>query len=871
MAHTDIIKDSDKCFEIDPITRVIRNASPTKTTIIQFDHNSERFTFTLPRFIEGHDMMECTKAEVHYLNIASSGGEQSAGIYAMTDMAISAEDDSMVTCSWLISQNATKHVGSLNFLIRLSCVAEDGTIEYVWNTEIFKGIMVSTGMYNSEAIVEQYADVLEQWKQELLNANTSATGENFASAIRKTVLGKELTIEDVSPVEHELGVRVLSKNRFCFSGDMDGESYNGLTFSAVAGSSILNIDGTFAATFTGNYNFTTSEMTLPAGVYTMSISGISAGRLNLNKFDEVQKKYVLVTNVSTTAKTFSLDESATIRLQIIVPVGSVYQDESITIQIENGNTATDIVEFGVPEGVVVSVSGGEENQSAVVGSDGYVKGLLSKHPCMNISSDNENVLVECTYSASTESAILKATEKAKGQQTFSMLRLEQGTIDNAGNLATDKTRIRTKDFVHHSNLIVVPDGFNILRVVYYNEQSGGFDSVVIPTQPDGGAVTNYTVGKEGCKAKLVITRSDTTKNLTPEDVQSIRVLNEFGKRISTLEVVSPVEFEYDHNLEDVSAIIDGMDMATSSMMATVYAKMDALMAENPNYISRVDAADLLGLEYPDYASSYKTYMYKLIDTDLPSTGIASMKKKLLLFGGIHGDEPCSMANLYIFAKRLCSDVMNDANLFKLRSSFDIYIVPCVNGYGIMNVTRQNANGININRNYPTSGWFESGAVGDRDYGGATAGSEFETKIVLGLIDEIKPILVIDHHSYGLDGRQFYTGIRGSDNVPYIYRSYLDCSLAFKKGLPQYFGSGFGLVKGFLSTVYSPTMGQLPDWLYEQGYAGGIVESSMCINYNNGEISDVMIDRLGNDTFSVAEYTFRNQILRYAEHALNCKK
>lgn len=168
MAHTDIIKDSDKCFEIDPITRVIRNASPTKTTIIQFDHNSERFTFTLPRFIEGHDMMECNRVEVHYLNGATPG------VYEVDDLKISAEDENKVTCSWLISQNATQYTGALHFLIRFSCVEADGTIKYVWNTDIFKGINVITGMFNSNIIVEQHADVLEQWKSIIDSLSTKS-------------------------------------------------------------------------------------------------------------------------------------------------------------------------------------------------------------------------------------------------------------------------------------------------------------------------------------------------------------------------------------------------------------------------------------------------------------------------------------------------------------------------------------------------------------------------------------------------------------------------------------------------------------------------------------------------------------------------
>ena len=59
MKHSTHIKDADPYFEIKTDTREIINKSKTKTKIMQYDHNSERFTFSLPRFIEGHDMLEC--------------------------------------------------------------------------------------------------------------------------------------------------------------------------------------------------------------------------------------------------------------------------------------------------------------------------------------------------------------------------------------------------------------------------------------------------------------------------------------------------------------------------------------------------------------------------------------------------------------------------------------------------------------------------------------------------------------------------------------------------------------------------------------------------------------------------------------------
>lgn len=163
MLHNNKIIDSDAFFEVNAITRQIANKTPSKITLMQNDHNSERFTFSVPRFIEGHDMLEVSKAEVHYLN-----GE-SGGIYEMKDLAVDPKDESKVVCSWLLSNNATKKADSLIFLLKFTCFADDGiTVDYVWHTALFQGISVSVGLDNSGTVAENYVDILEQWRKEFI-------------------------------------------------------------------------------------------------------------------------------------------------------------------------------------------------------------------------------------------------------------------------------------------------------------------------------------------------------------------------------------------------------------------------------------------------------------------------------------------------------------------------------------------------------------------------------------------------------------------------------------------------------------------------------------------------------------------------------
>ena len=107
MAHLHSVYDSDMHFSIDTITRAIRNESQ-KNKLVQHDHNSERFTFELPRYIEEHDMSLCNRVEVHYLNVGARE-ERYAGAYEVADLAISPDDNTIVIGSWLVSANATQH------------------------------------------------------------------------------------------------------------------------------------------------------------------------------------------------------------------------------------------------------------------------------------------------------------------------------------------------------------------------------------------------------------------------------------------------------------------------------------------------------------------------------------------------------------------------------------------------------------------------------------------------------------------------------------------------------------------------------------------------------------------------------------------
>lgn len=166
MAHQHPVKDTDLHFVIDPVTRVIKNNSE-KIVIMQHDHQSEILTFELPRYIDTHDMSLSNTVRVHYINIGSSSKyEPVSGVYEVNDLQVDATNENLVTCSWTLTNNTTQLEGTLNFIIRFSCLTGD-TIDYSWSTAIYSGIIVAKTIDSSDYVMTAIPDILEQWKASL--------------------------------------------------------------------------------------------------------------------------------------------------------------------------------------------------------------------------------------------------------------------------------------------------------------------------------------------------------------------------------------------------------------------------------------------------------------------------------------------------------------------------------------------------------------------------------------------------------------------------------------------------------------------------------------------------------------------------------
>lgn len=123
-------------------------------------------------------------------------------------------------------------------------------------------------------------------------------------------------------------------------------------------------------------------------------------------------------------------------------------------------------------------------------------------------------------------------------------------------------------------------------------------------------------------------------------------------------------------------------------------------------------------------------MTKTINGNFVSCIKNSRFNGVLVIGVVHGDEP---QGEYLINKYL-------------ESHFDsqLAFIPILNPDGKQAGTRVNANGVDLNRNFPTKNWVLSEK--NEFFGGEFPASEVETKFLISIIEELKPSLILTLHA-----------------------------------------------------------------------------------------------------------------------------
>lgn len=122
-------------------------------------------------------------------------------------------------------------------------------------------------------------------------------------------------------------------------------------------------------------------------------------------------------------------------------------------------------------------------------------------------------------------------------------------------------------------------------------------------------------------------------------------------------------------------------------------------------------------------------------------GDESSFNKTIIIGGIHGVEPQSAD--------VCEMYIDEIKDKPFPDDCFLVIIPCINPDGMKLNTRGNANGVDLNRNFPSSCWNSVPTANNNSYyPGVKPASEPETKIIVELLNKynLKKIIAI-HTNY----------------------------------------------------------------------------------------------------------------------------
>lgn len=262
---------------------------------------------------------------------------------------------------------------------------------------------------------------------------------------------------------------------------------------------------------------------------------------------------------------------------------------------------------------------------------------------------------------------------------------------------------------------------------------------------------------------------------------------------------------------------DSKKIAPDEIFTRDYVRQNQVNVYNKTgtYLGRASTASVTELTYS--GKTYTRYSSRDFHTDNKAT--------IVLWGNEHGpsgdpNEPSII--LYRLVKDLTEGCAGNPFLQFLHNYCKIVIIPAANPYGI-NVWaasgqegRNNANNVNINRNYDTRGW----AVQPDADKGSYAGDQPETQFIMNTVLDVEADIAIDIHCLGNTNGTENGFIHHDGDVP-----------DSNSNLVQFFLDYCGLYYTSYGNASPDSWACGDDWIYSIGISGGLIEM------NPGNLND----------------------------------
>lgn len=117
--------------------------------------------------------------------------------------------------------------------------------------------------------------------------------------------------------------------------------------------------------------------------------------------------------------------------------------------------------------------------------------------------------------------------------------------------------------------------------------------------------------------------------------------------------------------------------------------------------------NVLAIDFPEYVTSKQIGMDA--SDDLPIYAYTfeplNYEKTIFITGGLHSSDGINAIAVSHFLNELCRNFTENRTLAYIRSKVKLVVVPVANPYGFANESKLNANGVDLERNFPYK-WFD---------------------------------------------------------------------------------------------------------------------------------------------------------------------
>lgn len=420
--------------------RIVRVPDELKRLGVERDHNIETVTFDCPRYWDGLDM---SKMQIYVNYVLSSGYKDS---YPVDNVTV---DNDIMHFSWTISANVTQKKGTVIFLVCIKKTDENDIEVNHWNSELCKDCYISEGMETEEGVPMEYSDLYSQLlermasveqinieaavMEQLLNDTRSAASaaeeakeialdesdyikNSYAPAIKGTVSGPIVRVDDVSPIEHAVKASVYSKNLIPYPYYDSTVTQNGVTFTMQEDGGI-HVSGTPTQNTSINLVMQyTKKLLVTAGkTYTLTCWSTLTSATGYVYFQNWTNG---VSNNNYSVRqggiAIPITDDGSAQIGIVLLKGQTF-DETMYVQFEEGLVSTEYVPYVDPSTITVKRTG----KNLACASYGY---NVTQHGLtFKATKGSSEVLIDGTSTQEHSYAIMKGIILPPGRYTASLI------------------------------------------------------------------------------------------------------------------------------------------------------------------------------------------------------------------------------------------------------------------------------------------------------------------------------------------------------------------------------------------------------------------------------------------------------------------